>query len=123
MNEMATLVQDLDGFGLLWSGLSYQEQASSAQTLWIYLSSLAFIFLCLAALYESWSIPLAVMLVIPLGILGAITASTLVGFDNDILLSGRDADDNGAVGQKCYPDRGIRPDGSSWRVIALQRPP
>ncbi|WP_407574908.1 multidrug efflux RND transporter permease subunit [Raoultella terrigena] len=84
MNEMATLVQDLDGFGLLWSGLSYQEQASSAQTLWIYLSSLAFIFLCLAALYESWSIPLAVMLVIPLGILGAITASTLVGFDNDI---------------------------------------
>lgn len=84
MNEMTSLVQDLDGFGLQWSGLSYQEQASSGQTLWVYLASAIFIFLCLAALYESWSIPLAVMLIIPPGILGAVSASTLAGFDNDI---------------------------------------
>ncbi|XXD07798.1 multidrug efflux RND transporter permease subunit [Klebsiella sp. R445] len=84
MNEMTSLVQGLDGFGLQWSGLSYQEQASSGQTLWVYLASAIFIFLCLAALYESWSIPLAVMLIIPPGILGAVSASTLAGFDNDI---------------------------------------
>ena len=81
---MAEKVEEMPGLGLQWSGLSYQEKASSAQTLWMYMASLIFIFLCLAALYESWSIPLAVMLIIPLGILGAVTASMLVGFNNDI---------------------------------------
>ncbi|WP_058912704.1 efflux RND transporter permease subunit [Entomohabitans teleogrylli] len=84
MTEIARIIDGQQGFGLQWSGLSYQEQASSGQTLWIYLVSVGFIFLCLAALYESWSIPLAVMLIIPLGILGAVLASGLLGFQNDI---------------------------------------
>lgn len=84
MAEMAELVGTLSGFDLQWSGLSWQEQASSVQTLWVYLASLAFMFLCLAALYESWSIPVAVLLIVPLGILGAVSASLLAGYENDI---------------------------------------
>ncbi|MCS0530926.1 efflux RND transporter permease subunit [Klebsiella grimontii] len=77
-------VSSMNGFDLQWSGLSWQEQSSSVQTLWVYLASLAFMFLCLAALYESWSVPIAVMLIIPLGIIGAISASLLAGYENDI---------------------------------------
>ncbi|UKE71712.1 efflux RND transporter permease subunit [Xanthomonas graminis] len=84
MQRMQELVAKQKGFDLQWSGLSYQEQLSSNQTLWLYTASILFIFLCLAALYESWSIPLAVLLVIPLGVLGTVTATTLVGFVNDI---------------------------------------
>ncbi|OAX57607.1 efflux RND transporter permease subunit [Xanthomonas graminis] len=84
MQRMQELVAKQQGFDLQWSGLSYQEQLSSNQTLWLYTASILFIFLCLAALYESWSIPLAVLLVIPLGVLGTVTATTLVGFVNDI---------------------------------------
>ena len=84
LDLMEEMIAEMPGLGLQWSGLSFQEKASSVQTLWIYMASLIFIFLCLAALYENWSIPLAVMLIIPLGILGAVTASMLVGFNNDI---------------------------------------
>ncbi|MDD9650462.1 multidrug efflux RND transporter permease subunit [Klebsiella pasteurii] len=84
MAEMAELVSRHSGFDLQWSGLSWQEQAASVQTLWVYLASLAFMFLCLAALYESWAIPVAVMPIVPLGILGAVSASLLAGFENDI---------------------------------------
>ncbi|MBD0901300.1 multidrug efflux RND transporter permease subunit [Klebsiella grimontii] len=84
MAEMSDLVSLMNGFDLQWSGLSWQEQSSSVQTLWVYLASLAFMFLCLAALYESWSVPIAVMLIIPLGIIGAISASLLAGYENDI---------------------------------------
>ncbi len=84
MAEMSEMASSLNGFDLQWSGLSWQERSSSVQTLWVYLASLAFMFLCLAALYESWSIPIAVMLIIPLGIIGAISASLLAGYDNDI---------------------------------------
>ncbi|MFC6839265.1 efflux RND transporter permease subunit [Xanthomonas theicola] len=84
MQRMQALVAKQDGFDLQWSGLSYQEQLSSNQTLWLYTASILFIFLCLAALYESWSIPVAVLLVIPLGVLGTVTATTLAGFVNDI---------------------------------------
>ncbi|MCC4594639.1 efflux RND transporter permease subunit [Xanthomonas campestris pv. phormiicola] len=84
MQRMQALVAKQQGFDLQWSGLSYQEQLSSNQTLWLYTASIVFIFLCLAALYESWSIPLAVLLVIPLGVLGTVTATTLAGFVNDI---------------------------------------
>src|SRR5690606_27520256 len=66
MQRMQALVDAQDGFDLQWSGLSYQEQLSSDQTLWLYAASIAFIFLCLAALYESWTIPVAVLMVIPL---------------------------------------------------------
>lgn len=81
MATMSELVGELSGFERQWSGLSWQEQTSSVQTLWVYLASLAFMFLCLAALYESWSIPVAVLLIVPLGILGAVSASLLAGYE------------------------------------------
>ncbi|CAI0803612.1 efflux RND transporter permease subunit [Serratia quinivorans] len=84
MAQMQAIIAEVAGFGLEWSGLSYQEQVAAGQTLWIYLASVLFIFLCLAALYESWSIPIAVMLIIPLGIVGAVLATRLAGFENDI---------------------------------------
>lgn len=84
MEQMQKIIDNIPGFGLEWSGLSWQEQQSSGQTLWVYLASAIFIFLCLAALYESWSVPIAVMLIIPLGILGAVLASSFAGYDNDI---------------------------------------
>ncbi|MBD8697012.1 efflux RND transporter permease subunit [Stenotrophomonas sp. CFBP 13718] len=84
MGRMTQLVAQEEGFGLQWSGLSYQEQLSSNQTIWLYLASIAFIFLCLAALYESWTVPVAVLLVIPLGVLGTVLATTVAGFVNDI---------------------------------------
>src|SRR3546814_2112238 len=69
MNEMAALVKQLpSGFGYAWSGLSYQEQQSGSQAPLLYAVSLLFVFLCLAALYESWSIPFSVMLAVPIGI-------------------------------------------------------
>lgn len=84
MTQMQGIIADVAGFGLEWSGLSYQEQVAAGQTLWVYLASVLFIFLCLAALYESWSIPIAVMLIIPLGIVGAVLATRLAGYENDI---------------------------------------
>src|SRR5690606_27009259 len=63
------------GFGIEWTGLSYQERMSGSQAPALYALSLIVVFLCLAALYESWSIPLAVMLVVPLGVLGALAAA------------------------------------------------
>ena len=84
MQRMQQLVQDEQGIGLQWSGLSYQEQMASSQTLWLYLASVAFIFLCLAALYESWTVPVAVLLVIPLGVIGTVLATMGAGFINDI---------------------------------------
>jgi multidrug efflux pump len=69
-----------------WSGLSYQERLSSGQAPYLYAISLLVVFLCLAALYESWSIPVAVLLVIPLGLVGAIFAVTLRGLSNDVFL-------------------------------------
>jgi multidrug efflux pump len=85
LNEMEKLVARLPrGFGLDWTGLSYQERASGNQAPILYALSMLVVFLCLAALYESWSIPFAVMLVVPLGVLGAVLAATLRGFYNDI---------------------------------------
>jgi multidrug efflux pump len=72
------------GIGLEWTGLSYQETQAGSQTYALYGISVLVVFLLLAALYESWSIPLSVMLVIPLGIIGAIIAATLRGLYNDI---------------------------------------
>jgi multidrug efflux pump len=72
------------GIGFEWSGTSYEERASGSQAPALYALSLLVVFLCLAALYESWSIPFAVMLVVPLGVLGAILAATGRGLSNDI---------------------------------------
>ncbi|HRO59619.1 MAG TPA: efflux RND transporter permease subunit [Burkholderiaceae bacterium] len=85
MAEIERLVSQLpEGFGIEWTGLSYQEQQAGAQTPLLYTLSLLIVFLCLAALYESWSVPTAVLLAAPLGILGAVLASTLRGMERDV---------------------------------------
>ena len=82
---MADIAKKLpDGFGFQWTGLSYEEQASGSQTSYLYAGSLIVVFLCLAALYESWSIPVAVLLVVPLGVVGAVLATAVRGLDNDV---------------------------------------
>lgn len=72
------------GFSIDWTGLSYQERMSGSQAPALYAISLIVVFLCLAALYESWSIPFSVMLVVPLGVLGALLAATSRGMSNDV---------------------------------------
>ena len=85
MAIMAKLAGKLpEGFGIEWTGLSYEERAAGQQTLLLYTLSLLFVFLCLAALYESWSVPMAVMLVVPLGVLGTVLATFLSGLSNDV---------------------------------------
>ncbi|THF67229.1 efflux RND transporter permease subunit [Pseudothauera nasutitermitis] len=85
MSEMARLVGQLPaGMGYAWSGLSYQEQLSGAQAPLLYAVSLLFVFLCLAALYESWSVPFSVMLAVPIGIVGAVLLTSLRGLSNDV---------------------------------------
>jgi len=72
------------GVGYEWTGLSYEEKKSGSQAPSLYAISLVIVFLCLAALYESWSIPVAVMLVVPLGIIGTVAATLLRGLGNDV---------------------------------------
>ncbi len=72
------------GIGFEWSGSSYEERLSGTQAPFLFAVSLLVVFLCLAALYESWSIPFAVMLVVPLGIFGAVLAVTMRGLPNDV---------------------------------------
>jgi len=85
MDKMAELASQLPkGSTFAWSGLSLQEQLASGQTGVLYAISIMVVFLCLAALYESWSVPFSVILVIPLGILGASLAASLRGLNNDI---------------------------------------
>src|SRR6478672_11184569 len=84
MEELAAKLPP--GTALQWTGLSYEEQQSSGQAPALYGLSLLIVFLCLAALYESWSIPVAVMLVVPLGIIGALLAAKFTGLDNNIYL-------------------------------------
>ncbi|HIU18335.1 MAG TPA: efflux RND transporter permease subunit [Candidatus Avidesulfovibrio excrementigallinarum] len=85
MRELSRLVDELPaGVGYEWTGLSYQEELSGSQTTVLYALSILVVFLSLAALYESWSIPFAVVLVVPLGVLGALALSGLRGLANDI---------------------------------------
>ena len=86
MDEMERLAGEVEGTSVAWAGSSYQERLSSGQAPLLYAISLLVVFLCLAALYESWSIPVAVLLVIPLGLVGAIFAVTLRGLENDVYL-------------------------------------
>jgi len=72
------------GYKVAWHGLSYEEQLSGSQTPALYTLSIIVVFLCLAALYESWSIPFSVLLVVPLGILGTIGAVLIRGLSNDV---------------------------------------
>jgi multidrug efflux pump len=86
MAEIERLASQIPGTTIAWSGLSFQERLSSGEAPVLYGLSLLVVFLCLAALYESWSIPLAVLLVIPLGLVGAVVAVTLRGLINDVYL-------------------------------------
>jgi multidrug efflux pump len=85
MAEIERLAGELPpGFSVAWTALSYQEREAGSQTPLLYTLSLLIVFLCLAALYESWSVPTAVLLVAPLGILGAVLANTMRGMERDI---------------------------------------
>lgn len=85
MAIMEDLTRQLpNGFGLDWTAMSYQERLSGAQAPALYAISLLVVFLCLAALYESWSIPFSVMLVVPLGVIGALLATWMRGLENDV---------------------------------------
>ena len=86
MDRIAALAAKEPRVSVDWSGRSYQERLSGGQAPYLYALSLLVVFLCLAALYESWSIPVAVLLVIPLGLVGAIFAVTLRGLNNDVFL-------------------------------------
>jgi multidrug efflux pump len=85
MAAIDQLVSQLpSGIGYEWTGTSYQEQQSGSQAPALYAISLLVVFLCLAALYESWSVPFSVMLAVPLGILGALAAAYFRGMENDV---------------------------------------
>ncbi|WP_338759503.1 efflux RND transporter permease subunit [Massilia sp. METH4] len=85
MAEMEKLIAQLPaGIGYEWTGLSVEERDSGSQTPMLYSISLLIVFLCLAALYESWSVPVSVLLVVPLGILGTVLATTLFHLSNDV---------------------------------------
>lgn len=85
MEEIERLVAQLPtGIGMEWTAMSYQERQAGSQTPMLYTLSLLVVFLCLAALYESWSIPTSVLLVAPLGILGAVLFTTFRGYERDV---------------------------------------
>ncbi|MBP8015171.1 MAG: efflux RND transporter permease subunit, partial [Verrucomicrobia bacterium] len=85
MRMMESFVRKLpQGIGYDWAGISYQERQAGAQTLPLYAFSVLVIFLCLAALYESWPIPLSILLTLPLGAIGGVIASSLLGLPNDV---------------------------------------
>ncbi|MCL4789816.1 MAG: efflux RND transporter permease subunit [Verrucomicrobia bacterium] len=85
MAAMESFVAKLpQGIGFDWQGLSYQERQAGAQTAPLYAFSILVIFLCLAALYESWPIPISILLTLPLGAIGGVIASSLVGLPNDV---------------------------------------
>ncbi|MBB6254510.1 multidrug efflux pump [Nitrospirillum iridis] len=85
MTTMEQLASKLPpGVGFEWTGLSYEERLAGSQAPALYAISLIVVFLCLAALYESWAIPVSVILVVPLGVIGAVAAATLRGLSNDV---------------------------------------
>jgi multidrug efflux pump len=87
MAEMERLHAELEpGTSFAWSGLSYEEKLAGGRAPLLYAVSLLAVFLCLAALYESWSIPFAVLLIVPLGVIGAVLAATLRTLDNNVYL-------------------------------------
>jgi multidrug efflux pump len=86
MKRIEALAAQIPGTTVAWAGLSYQERLAGGQAPFLYAISLLVVFLCLAALYESWSIPVAAMLVIPLGLIGAVFAVMLRGLQNDVYL-------------------------------------
>jgi multidrug efflux pump len=84
MDRVSEIVAGIPGLSVAWSGLSYQERISGGQAPMLYGISLVVVFLCLAALYESWSVPFSVLLIVPLGLLGAALAVAARGLSNDV---------------------------------------
>ncbi|PUB47968.1 efflux RND transporter permease subunit [Pseudomonas sp. GV047] len=85
MDAVEAIARQLpDGIGYEWTGQSYQLRLSGSQAPLLYAVSILFVFLCLAALYESWSVPFSVILVVPLGIVGAVWATRFTGLSNDV---------------------------------------
>ncbi len=85
MDTMEAIIAKLPkGIGFEWTGLSFQERQSGSQAPILYAISILVVFLCLAALYESWSIPFSVIMVVPLGVLGALAATSMRGLENDV---------------------------------------
>ncbi len=89
MQEIQKIVENIPenigrGINHTWSGVSYEEKSSHSQTLWLYAISLLVVFLCLAALYESWSIPFSVILIVPFGIAGSVLFAMIFKLSNDI---------------------------------------
>jgi multidrug efflux pump len=85
MDEMERLVSAMDGgYTVSWEGISYQERLSGSQAPMLYAISVLVVFLCLAALYESWSIPFSVIMAVPVGIFGALAAAVLFSQSNDV---------------------------------------
>jgi multidrug efflux pump len=85
MAEMEKLAARLpSGIGYEWTGISYEQQKAGSQTAALYAISIVIVLLCLAALYESWPVPFAVLMVVPLGVVGAMLATYLRGLDNDV---------------------------------------
>lgn len=84
MQQLSDMVSKQSGVDVAWSGLSLQEQQSSQQALLLYIISILFIFLCLAALYESWKVPLIILLGLPLGITGTIVFAQIFNLPNDV---------------------------------------
>ncbi len=85
MQIVESILRDMpNGIGYEWTGASLQERQSGAQAPMLYAISILFVFLCLAALYESWTVPLSVMLAVPLGVVGALLATYTRGLSNDV---------------------------------------
>jgi HAE1 family hydrophobic/amphiphilic exporter-1/multidrug efflux pump len=85
MAAVEAIIKQLpEGIGYEWSGQSYQERQAGSQAPLLYAVSIVFVFLCLAALYESWSVPFSVMLVVPLGVIGTVLATRVTGLSNDV---------------------------------------
>lgn len=85
MSTVESIVNQLpDGIGVEWTGMSYQEREAGNQVFYLYALSIIVVFLCLAALYESWIVPTAVLMVAPLGIIGTMTAAWIMGMSQDI---------------------------------------
>ncbi len=108
MAAIEQMVKQLpEGVGIEWTGLSFQERQAGSQAPALYAISLLVVFLCLAALYESWSIPFSVMLVVPLGVLGGYSGCHPARAGERRLLPGRSAHHHRLVGEKRDFDRGI----------------
>ena len=96
------------GIGFDWTGLSYQERMARSQAPLLYAFSIFVIFLCLAALYESWTIPISILLALPLGVIGGVVGHVASGTAQRRLLPDRAADRRWADDQERHPDRPVR---------------